>query len=39
VVQFDIVRLMGPFIYPVVLFAAGLVFYGLLYLFQRARSD
>ncbi len=38
-VQFDILRLAGPFVYPVLLFAAGLVFYGLLYLFQRARSD
>lgn len=33
------VDLVGPFLYPVLLFAAGLVGYGVIYLVQRLRRE
>jgi len=35
----DPVELAGPFVYPVVLFAVGLLVYGVLYLFERVREQ
>jgi hypothetical protein len=35
----DALELAGPFVYPVALFAAGLLGYGLIYLVQRLRAD
>jgi len=33
------VELVGPFLYPVLLFAAGIVGYGVIYVVQRLRAD
>jgi len=35
----EAVELVGPFRYPVLLFAAGLLGYGAIYLVQRLRGD
>lgn len=39
VTAFDPFGLVGPFLFPVLLFAGGLVLYGLLYLVGQWRED